>query len=186
MFQASTQMKISSGSFLYFYSYFHPKLRLTTTTFGSRLAFGFGQFSAKKKYFSRHPIRPSRWSQSLRIWLSKDPAWFFPKRNTKKTFLGRQRKSPPHTQQLFLVGFPWKKNKKSIHPYLSNPVRLSCTPSGMSTRSPPVSCISESRRKHGGGTSFDEVTRGDWPHQSQSHTHTHVRKAPKHLGQMSR
>ena len=69
----------------------------------------------KKKHFSRHPIRPSRWSQSLRLWLSKDPAWFFPKPNTKKNIFGTSKKIPsPHAIFVYIL-FRWKKTTPSIH-----------------------------------------------------------------------
>ena len=103
-------------------------------------------------------------------------------------YIGRQEKkisrSPRcHTQTIthFIVGFREKKHPS--HPSQpTTPLRFSCTPSAMSTKSPVASWISrESRRvTYGGGTSF-EVISGRLTTQKLRHTHTHVRKAPKHF-----
>ena len=114
--------------------------------------------------------------------------WVSPS-ETNKLYRTAKKKQDSHSatnNHTIYCWFPWKKHPS--HPSQPTRRRFSCTPSAMSTRSPVASWISrESRRvTYGGGTSF-EVIRGRLTTKATPHTHTHVRKAPKHfIGEKSR
>lgn len=81
----------------------------------------------------------------FKVMVVQRSSWIFPQ--TYRTFMARQRRSPPHTQKIVCCLLSDEKKWKKTHPsYPSTPARLSYTPSGMSTRSPPVSCISGESR----------------------------------------